>query len=270
VGGSSCANFSKKMIVVKDGFEVYLGGDRMICPGDSIILKPKIVIKNSYIPLSDLICKWEGIDKGTDSGSNSLKIKEEGYYKIVVSDNKGNSISDEIFVGLYPSPIVNLGENKTISKGELLTLYSNDIFAKYLWSTGEKESQIDVCDNGKYWLRVSDFNKCTGSDTVSVSYTTKNKRNILVAKLPTSFSPNGDGVNDILFIRGEVSKMKKLQFVIFRKDGLKLFESSDINVGWDGTYKGIKQKMDGYIYFFKIVFDNGESYIKKGSVNLIR
>ena len=90
--------------------------------------------------------------------------------------------------------------------------------------------------------------------------------------VPTAFTPNGDGKNDIIYADGWGIK-KLTYFRIFNRWGQLLFETNDIKVGWDGTYNGVPQNMETYVYQV-----SGESYLegknkvllKTGTFKLIR
>ena len=86
--------------------------------------------------------------------------------------------------------------------------------------------------------------------------------------VPTGFSPNGDGVNDVLYVRG--AAIDKMSFKIFNRWGQKIFESNDVNVGWDGTYNGKLQEMEVYAYVLDVVFIDGSTTQKKGNITLLR
>jgi gliding motility-associated-like protein len=77
----------------------------------------------------------------------------------------------------------------------------------------------------------------------------------ILVRVPTAFSPNGDGFNDILFARGSGIK-KLLDFKIYNRLGQLLFMTTDENLGWDGTYKGVDQNTDSYFYTYR-----AEAYI---------
>jgi len=87
--------------------------------------------------------------------------------------------------------------------------------------------------------------------------------------VPTAFTPDGDGVNDIVYLRGHgISEV--ITFKIFNRWGELVFESNELSKGWDGIYKGAAQNMETYIYKAEVKFYNGETESKGGSVNLIR
>jgi gliding motility-associated-like protein len=75
--------------------------------------------------------------------------------------------------------------------------------------------------------------------------------------VPTAFTPNGDGTNDVIYADGW--GIKKLNyFKIYNRWGQLVFESNDIKVGWDGTYNGVPQNMETYIYQVSV-----ETYLDK-------
>ncbi|QOR76405.1 MAG: PKD domain-containing protein [Thermoflavifilum sp.] len=86
--------------------------------------------------------------------------------------------------------------------------------------------------------------------------------------VPSAFSPNGDGVNDVFRVRG--FGIAKFEMEIYNRWGQKVYESRDVNQGWDGTYRGKPQPMDAYAYVIHIQFTDGRQTTKTGSVTLLR
>jgi gliding motility-associated-like protein len=86
--------------------------------------------------------------------------------------------------------------------------------------------------------------------------------------VPNTFTPNNDGLNDVLKVY--VTGAKDVKLSVFNQWGEKVYESNSLSAGWDGTYKGKKQPSGIYIYVCRVVLDNGEVIEKKGSVNLVR
>ncbi|MBK8951648.1 MAG: gliding motility-associated C-terminal domain-containing protein [Chitinophagaceae bacterium] len=86
--------------------------------------------------------------------------------------------------------------------------------------------------------------------------------------IPNSFTPNGDGMNDVLKVYSNV--IKSLKFIVFNQWGEKIFESNNQALAWDGTHKGKPQPSGVYIYICDLVLRNGEQLQRKGSVNLVR
>ncbi|OJW82338.1 MAG: hypothetical protein BGO69_17275 [Bacteroidetes bacterium 46-16] len=89
-----------------------------------------------------------------------------------------------------------------------------------------------------------------------------------IADVPTAFSPNGDGINDILYVRGP--GIDKVELKIYNRWGQLIFETHDKNVGWDGTYKGEPQPTESYAYVLNVSLRDGQVIQKVGNINLLR
>ncbi|MEJ7735851.1 MAG: PKD domain-containing protein [Chitinophagaceae bacterium] len=86
--------------------------------------------------------------------------------------------------------------------------------------------------------------------------------------VPNAFTPLGPLQASRIYIRGfAIGKMK---FSIYNRLGQKVFESTDINQGWDGRFKNVVQPMDVYAYTLDIIFTDGTKTTKKGDITLIR
>ncbi len=86
--------------------------------------------------------------------------------------------------------------------------------------------------------------------------------------VPNAFSPNGDGNNDILYVRG--LWVEKIIFRIFDRWGELVFESNNIANGWDGMFKDKKLPPDVYDYYLDITCVGGQQTITKGNVTLMK
>ena len=86
--------------------------------------------------------------------------------------------------------------------------------------------------------------------------------------VPKAFSPNGDGHNDILYVRGEY--VQSIDFMVFNGWGIKVFETTDINTGWDGKFEGKIQPNGNYTYILTATTSDGKTVTLQGIVTLIR
>ncbi|RYD59300.1 MAG: gliding motility-associated C-terminal domain-containing protein [Sphingobacteriales bacterium] len=87
--------------------------------------------------------------------------------------------------------------------------------------------------------------------------------------LPTGFSPNGDGANDILYIYGS-QEVSELHFRIYNRWGQLVFETSDAKAGWDGTNNGGSIQTGIVAYTLQAVLKDGSKVSKKGNITVIR
>ncbi|MBX3163947.1 MAG: PKD domain-containing protein [Bacteroidetes bacterium] len=86
--------------------------------------------------------------------------------------------------------------------------------------------------------------------------------------IPNTFTPNGDGKNDVLFVRGV--KVDEVYFAIYNRWGELVFETNDKTKGWDGTYKGKAADVGVFGYYLKVKCITGAEAFKKGNVTLLR
>jgi gliding motility-associated-like protein len=137
----------------------------------------------------------------------------------------------------------------------------------YMWSNSSTEPSLNDLNPDTFTFTITDNNGCSvgGEETVLSSDIDCNTPHVFI---PTIFSPNGDGINDILYVRGE--GIEFMQFVIFSRWGQKLFESSNQTLGWDGTFKGKHLDPGVYVYYLEVTFTNGEKHNTHGDITLIR
>lgn len=87
--------------------------------------------------------------------------------------------------------------------------------------------------------------------------------------LPTAFTPNGDGLNDILRAIGQFNFITKFSLSIYNRYGQRVYYSEDLHSGWDGNFNGTKQDLGTYYYVMEFTLENKKQLIK-GDVELIR
>lgn len=123
--------------------------------------------------------------------------------------------------------------------------------------------------NTKYDLVVVDSNGCRNTAFVQVNVLCENAD----VFIPNTFSPNGDGSNDVFYVRGKgLDRVKSLR--IFNRWGQVVFEKRDFpvnepSVGWDGTFKGQRPQSDVYIYQVEVFCENSQVIRYEGNVALI-
>ncbi|MEL6673509.1 MAG: gliding motility-associated C-terminal domain-containing protein [Bacteroidota bacterium] len=94
----------------------------------------------------------------------------------------------------------------------------------------------------------------------------KEQENLLF--IPTAFTPNGDGVNDILFLRGK--NIVEMEFMVFNEWGEMIFRTVEPSEGWDGTRKNREVNPDTYVYLAKVKTTDGVVHTLHGKTTLIR
>jgi gliding motility-associated-like protein len=127
-----------------------------------------------------------------------------------------------------------------------------------------KNVTVTPFKNTQYILTGYNGGHCMSSDTLNV-FVIEDCGEMYV---PNAFSPNGDGHNDVLYVRGLC--LKTLSFMVFNRWGEKVFETNDVNVGWDGKYHDEDLNTGVFVYRLEGRTYDGKQYTAKGNVTLIR
>jgi gliding motility-associated-like protein len=168
-----------------------------------------------------------------------------------------------------PIALANWDTSIVIGDNAILPV-KKSIFHKFNWRPTSGLSCID-CDYPSvqplsditYRLKVTDALNCFNDD---FEYKIVVRPETFI-KMPTAFSPNGDGANDLLEVKGWGIK-ELLYFQIFNRWGELVYESTDLEKGWDGTFKGKPQNSDVYIYKVKVKTWREKEDYTEGYVNL--
>lgn len=86
--------------------------------------------------------------------------------------------------------------------------------------------------------------------------------------IPNTFTPNGNGQNDVFKVYSNV--LKGLHLMIFNQWGEKVFETTNLQNGWDGSFRGKPQPVGVYVYVARLLFEDGVTVTQKGTINLVR
>lgn len=166
-----------------------------------------------------------------------------------------------------PRPVLDnyLPPDTTKCNYSTIPIAAEEGFVKYLWSSGQSTPVIEIIDPGTYFLTVTDSNACVGVDSISI----KDSVCPQYVYLPSAFTPNGDGRNDLFRPKfaGAVSHYK---FAIFDRWGRQVFESGNPSEGWNGTAGGRPQPEGVYVWMCIYELFQQPEKIQKGTVMLIR
>jgi gliding motility-associated-like protein len=86
--------------------------------------------------------------------------------------------------------------------------------------------------------------------------------------IPSAFSPNGDGNNDVLAVEGQALDVCNLK--VYNRYGIQIFESSNQKNGWDGNSKGRRESPGVYYWTLEYEFNTGKNGTLSGNTTLIR
>lgn len=229
-----------------------LGPNKTICNGESVSF-------NASVSGTSNIYLWN-----TNETTSSINVSTSGTYSVTLTNNcsVGIGARDTVYVTLLPDPIVNLGGDREVCAGTPVVLDASNTGATYLWSTGETTQTISVTDRNVTISVLVDSSGCTAGDTVTITDCP------VEAQLPNAFTPNGDGKNDVLYVRG--NNISELDLKIFNRLGTMVYHNTNVSDGWDGSYQGKIQESDVYIYILTGKINDGTKFEKSGSIALVK
>ncbi len=195
---------------------------------------------------------------------------------VVASGNLGCIVKDSIKVNLTSWDLINtlaIADTTKVIKGELVKLDAKPNGYSYTWEPKSKvvlsnsqKTEATIWENTIFKVEVSD-GKCILSDTILIKVIPW-VCDFPYVFVPNAFSPNGDGENDVLYVRGH--SIKKIEFRIFNRWGEMVFETNDVNIGWDGTYKGKLSDSDVFDYYLNVECVGDEHNQIQGNITVLR
>jgi gliding motility-associated-like protein len=194
-------------------------------------------------------------------------------YSVLITDTVcNNSAVLSTTVTVLPLPVVKARSSNDLDCNYDFSQLSATGALQYEWKPVASLNKFNIAnpvaaptEPTYYVVKGTDANGCISYDSVMVNITTLNKSNYL---MPSAFTPNDDGLNDCYGIK-YWGIIQELDFSIYNRWGEKIFHTSNPSDCWDGTYKGVKQNPDVYVYLIKAKTFCGKVF-KKGTFVLIR
>ena len=251
-----------------------INGEKNLCLNDTSTIT--VVNNNSLINYTYSWSNDSIIITDPNLSSIDINPKTPQYLAVELISDSGCVILDSVFIniGTLDTSLVKAFTSDTlVPVGQTITLTSLPNNEQYSWtptsqvnSPTNQETKALVNKSTYFKVTVSD-GICSATDSIYVKAYTYlcDDPSIFV---PNAFSPNGDGNNDVLYVRGNM--INKMIFRIYDRWGTLLFETTDRLQGWDGTYNGKKLDPDVYDYYLQATcIDNVESIVK-GNVTLLK
>ncbi len=243
------------------------GTDTVICGGEIIGLE-------AFVDEAEAV-QWEPSAQIENATTLNPSVQPEvtTTYYVYVSNDFGCGTHDSVTVYVQEFPEITrdpLSDTSIIYLGDEITLMVGSSNASsYVWSPGSYLS-CDQCD-----VTIARPDKSiTYTATISDNCYVNTERFIVYVidpytiAVPDVFTPNGDGMNDIIYVRGQgIGEL--IEFKIFNRWGNLVYSSNNIDEGWDGYYKGKLQNTDIYTYSIKIRTERGREVEQKGTFHLI-
>ena len=208
----------KDSITVDYALDFDLGADTTLCTGQAVTLTVPANAASTYL--------WQD-----GSRKNTFTVRQEGQYSIQVKQASCIA-TDSILVRYIKRPQLELGPDQELCGAELFTIKPTVSEGTFSWLDQFADVNRTVSSSGVFRASVS--NACaTVTDSVLISYEACD----CVLYAPDSFTPNGDGLNDVFLAYG-CGDIVITSFAVFDRWGEVIFQTSAPPFQWDGRYRG--------------------------------
>ncbi len=267
---NGCQDTATAEVDLKTHVQSITGNGGEICQGETFTLN--VSGARTYV--------WSPSANLDDYTSPNPKASpwETTKYRVVAYE--GSCIPDTSHVDLvvHPKPTVTVrGENTIVAGTSADLLASGQHIVRFLWSPSVTLS-CETCSNPiaspykttTYTVKVFTKYECVDSAHVTIHVLCDESQLFI----PNTFTPNGDGINDIFMVRGTgISTLKS--FRVYNRWGQVMYERTNVAVnekefGWDGNFNGAQLPPDVYVWTVEANCENGDLLKLKGDVTIIR
>ncbi|MBN8701504.1 MAG: gliding motility-associated C-terminal domain-containing protein [Bacteroidetes bacterium] len=210
-------------ITVIDTPTINLPIDTVICPNNSLTLNPNA---------GNYLYAWN-----TGETTPTLTIDDVGEYSVTVTNvfcaSSAKTTANKLTIPTF-------GNDTAFCSNHQPILSAENKGANYLWSTGETTQKISAEKEGAYSVQIT-IGACSVEKQINVWGNVGGN----MVFVPNSFTPNGDGLNDVFAAKGE--EVQDFELFIYNRWGELIFSSKNIDAGWNGTYNGHLVENDVYV-----------------------
>ncbi|MPL92748.1 hypothetical protein SDC9_38861 [bioreactor metagenome] len=258
---TSCFSQADMSVLVLDAPDAYAGADVSVCQGSGVFLNASGGTTYSWSPQA-------GLSDPSVSNPFASPVVTTSY--VVEVANGSCTDTDTILVTVNPVPVVDAGSDVFISDDSCAVLAGSGSGAStILWSPAYGLSDVSVFEpvacpdtTTMYYITVTSSFGCSATDSVTVYVSSSGDELIF----PNTFTPNGDGTNDVWHISG-LEQYPGHRLTVFNRWGNQVFDAQPYENNWDGTSLG-RELPDG-TYFYVFDKGNGEELLK-GYLMIIR
>ncbi len=239
--------------------------DTNMCPGNSVTLRANGAVSYLYQP---------GIFIADSTAAITIATPiTEQTYTLYSIDANGCPDTDYAHIFVPDNAILNLGPDVTLYPGDDHQFNAFTNCSNFLWTPPSFLNYTNISNptisnptsSIQYTVLASNEFGCTTSDTITVYVIDES-----VITLPNAFSPgNGSSTNDNLKVQ-HLGNATLNHFRIFNRWGQLVFETTNINQGWNGRYNDVPQPMGTYVYQLQATSNKGKIINKQGNITLIR
>ena|GEM_PF-845463 len=205
----------------------------------------------------------------TGETTKAITVTAPGTYA-VVSRSSCQVMVDSFTVSFIDPPASLLGNDTTVCAGSAVALAVTSSVPDHFtfsWNTGAAGRTINVTAPGRYIVTAS-FAPCMVTDSLEVTYQDCDCH----LEVPSAFSPNGDGVNDIFLPVGSAGcqAVAGYSLSVYNRWGESVFSSNAMSRGWNGLHSGKPVEVGVYFYTLSYTDRYNKLQQRKGDIMVIR
>ncbi len=269
--GTTCPDSITRAVKIFPTYKADFSFDGLHCPGSPVQFTD--LSEATYKPVTEW--NWSFGDSTFSTDQNPVHIYDTGHaYNVTLISKSIKGCTDTITKQIDIEKFKPFAGNDTIIvKGEYINFKASGGVV-YTWTPGTFLNNTNVNnptgyypDTGRisYVVHIISANNCEGNDTVNVQIV--GQASVFV---PSGFTPNGDGLNDILRPIG-IGFRNVNYFRVFNRWGQQVYFSSRFKIGWDGNNEGGRAADVGtYFWVLSLTDRFGKEQLVKGDVTLIR
>ncbi len=272
---TSSINNCKDTAVVQLNFKlssIAISNDTAVCIDNSVQLNVMGGVFYNWLPQESLNDATIANPIATPTVTTTYTVSVTSIQ--IVGDTCTQTVSTTVNVIDPTLYIINVTANEdTLFQGQSTTLYAitdSALSVSWIASSGVKIPRLATVlvtpeTTTTYTVSILGSLGCPKSAIITIYVIECDPASIFV---PNTFTPNGDGKNDVLYVRG--NSITELYFAVYNRWGQLVFETTDITKGWNGIYNNMKADPAVFAWYLKAKCFNGETLEKKGNVTLIR
>ena len=244
---------------------VTLRGDTAVCPHDSVILAAidtDAFVSYSWSPALYL--------NSTNTAVVITRPETNMEYTVVAGNQYGCKDTAMISISVYPAAVITLGDSVLLYPGQSYQINPSTNCTSFIWMPPAGLSGSYIANplaspevSTRYIVYGTTEWGCIATDSINIYVDPES-----LLGVPNAFTPGNGPNNEFKILVNGIATIN--YFRIWNRWGEKVFETTDITKGWDGTFNGTPQPMGVFIYQIEAVTSIGTKFVKHGNLTLIR
>jgi gliding motility-associated-like protein len=260
---ANCTGNDQIMFTVIAPDFMNVSDDTTLCPGDTAQLR----VTGGAVSLA-----WTPATYLSDPTSNMPFAwpVTTTTFTVIGTDKDNCKDTLDVSVRIMPEAVISLPDSVTVFPGESYQMDPKGNALYFQWFPPLGLSAANIANplarpevSTRYFVNAATEFGCTAFDSVDVNVSLDSYLDV-----PNAFTPGSAPNPTIKVVHHGTAVLKS--FAIYNRWGVKVFETSDINQGWDGRFKNDPQPMGVYVYTVEALTPTGRRFVKQGNITLIR